>query len=309
MMNRSPPPLDQERQHNAEDHTARTTRENSIRRNPHPDFKLAEASRPDWRPGDPSWTYTKTVNPTWQFGQGSNDGGECLKKAHVEINPYEEGRPAVYNYKLMISGIVPRPIGFLSTVGKDGRSMNLAPFSFTNMINYDPPLFTVGFTGCGLQNAKDTLGNLIDTRECVLNIISEHFVEAANACSINAPYGVSEWDISGLHPAESRFVKPPRVKEAIYATECRLSELREFESRDPATPGKKTGVLAILEGVNFWVREDALNEERNIIDPAVLRPISRLGGITYACTTQAFELLRPKFEDAVEAGVVPEPEA
>jgi flavin reductase (DIM6/NTAB) family NADH-FMN oxidoreductase RutF len=72
-----------------------------------------------------------------------------------------------------------------------------------------------------------------------------------------------------LHQAKSTFVKPPRVAEAIYATECRLFEVREFTSRSPTTPGKKTGVLAILEGVNFWVREDALNADRNIIDPAV----------------------------------------
>jgi flavin reductase (DIM6/NTAB) family NADH-FMN oxidoreductase RutF len=83
------------------------------------------------------------------------------------------------------------------------------------------------------------------------------------------PYGESEWEISGLHPAESTFVTAPRVKEAIFATECRLVEVKEFESNHPATPGKKTGVLAILEGVNFWVREDALNGEKNIIDPAV----------------------------------------
>lgn len=103
----------------------------------------------------------------------------------------------------------------------------------------------------------------------VLNIISEHFVEAANSTSIDTPYGVSEWDVSGLHPAKSTHVRPPRVKESIYATECRLYDMREFESRDPSTPGKKSGVLVILEGVNFWVREDALNEERNMIDPSV----------------------------------------
>ncbi|OIW22871.1 hypothetical protein CONLIGDRAFT_719699 [Coniochaeta ligniaria NRRL 30616] len=295
------------RAHNAQDHAARAAREASIKRNPHPDFKAVEDLRPDWPHQDPSWMYTKTINPAWQFGQGSNDGGECLSKRHVEINPYEEGRPAVYNYKLMISGIVPRPIGFLSTIGKDGKSTNLAPFSFTNMVNYDPPLFTVGFTGCGIENAKDTLGNLVDTGECVLNIISEHFVEAANSTSIDTPYGVSEWDVSGLHPAKSTFVTPPRVKEAIYATECRLYDMREFESRDPSTPGKKTGVMVILEGVNFWVREDALNEERNIINPSILRPVSRLGGVTYGRTTQGYELLRPKFKDAVEAGVVQGP--
>ena len=74
----------------------------------------------------------------------------------------------------------------------------------------------------------------------------------------------------------------------------------EFESR--ATPGKKTGVLAVIEGVKFWVREDAINEDRNIIDPGVLRPISRLGGIMYGRTVEGCELLRPDFEKKKEEG-------
>jgi flavin reductase (DIM6/NTAB) family NADH-FMN oxidoreductase RutF len=101
----------------------------------------------------------------------------------------------------------------------------------------------------------------------VINMISEHFVEAANASSINAPYGVSEWDLTGLHPAPCTHVKSLRVKESIFATECKLVEIKEFESR--TVPGKKTGALVILEGVNFWVREDAINEDKNMIDPAV----------------------------------------
>ncbi|BDD62523.1 hypothetical protein MPDQ_000788 [Monascus purpureus] len=279
-----------------EDALAKRARlETSINRNPHPDFQGVEASRPAWQSERSGWTYTKIVNPDWKFGDGGNDGGASLEKEHVEINPYAEGRPATFNYKLLISAIVPRPIGFLSTVGQDGTS-NLAPFSFMNMINYDPPLFTVGFTGCGIDDAKDTLKNLIDTGECVLNVISEHFIEAANSTSINAPYGVSEWEISGLHPAPSRLVRPPRVKESVFATECHLQEVKEFESRNPATPGKKTGVLAILEGVNFWAREDAVNEERNLMDPAVLRPVGRLGGITYGRNAVGFEALRPGYE-------------
>lgn len=93
--------------------------EKSVQRNPHPDFGKVEASRPDWRT-DHEWNFTKTKDPNWKYGQGGNDGGESLKKNHVEIDPYAEGRPAVYNYKLLISGIVPRPIGFLSTRSKDG---------------------------------------------------------------------------------------------------------------------------------------------------------------------------------------------
>lgn len=67
----------------------RTEREKAIKRNPHPDFKLVEGSRPDWT--DEEFRYTKTVDPNWQWGQGGNDGGASLDKDHVEINPYAEG--------------------------------------------------------------------------------------------------------------------------------------------------------------------------------------------------------------------------
>ncbi|KAJ9221669.1 hypothetical protein DTO027B5_6390 [Paecilomyces variotii] len=270
--------------------------EQSVKRNPHPDFKGVEASRPDWREritedGGKQPLYTKTRDPNWKLGQGGNDNGEYLAKKHVSIDPYEDGRPAVFNYKLMISAIVPRPIGFLSTVGKDGVP-NLAPFSFFQMVNFDPPIFVVGFLASP-KEPKDTLANIIETKECTVNVISEHFVEAANACSINSPYGVSEWSLVGLHPAPTKVVKPARVKEAVFSAECTLVEVKEWQSK--AKPGTVSGAMAILEGVNFWVREDAINEERNGIDPNVLRPVSRLGGISYGRVTDAFELLRPDF--------------
>lgn len=242
--------------------------EKEIKRNPHPDFKKVEASRAPFDTTQ-SFNFKQTKKPDWKIGDGANDGGESLKKSHVEIDPYEEGRPAVANYKLLISGIVPRPVGFVSTRSKDGNSTNLAPFSYFNMVNHDPPVFTIGFSG-GFAAAKDSLKNVTESKECVINIISEHYVEAANSASVNAPYGVSEWALSGLTPAESREVKASRVKEAIFSIEAKLLNTQEFESR--ATPGKKTGVLVVLEGVRFWVREDAINEEKNQIDPAVSFP-------------------------------------
>jgi hypothetical protein len=138
--------------------------EASVKRNPHPDFKKVEASRPDWRP-DAKWTFTKTKNPGWKPGDGANDAGACLEKKHIEIDPYAAGRPANFNYKLLISAIIPRPIGFVSTRSSDGESTNLAPFSYFQMINHDPPLFVIGFSG-GFDRAKDTLRNLRDTQEC-----------------------------------------------------------------------------------------------------------------------------------------------
>lgn len=249
--------------------TSRADAEKAVQRNPHPDFKKIEGEREAWDK-TLKWNIKQTFKPDWKLGDGATDGGESLKKNHVEIDPYEEGRPATFNYKLLISGIIPRPIGFISTRSKDGGSTNLAPFSYTQVINHDPPLFVVGYAG-GFDNAKDSLKNLTESGECVINMISEHFIEAANSTSINAPYGVSEWALSGLTPAPSSVVKASRVKEAVFAIEGKLESVREFESR--ATPGKKTGVLAVIEGVRFWVREDALNAEKNLIDPAVSFPI------------------------------------
>jgi flavin reductase (DIM6/NTAB) family NADH-FMN oxidoreductase RutF len=109
--------------------------------------------------------------------------------------------------------------------------------------------------------------NLTESFKGCINIISEHFIEAANSCSINAPQGVSEWSISGLTPVPCSIVQPARVGEAIFSIEAKLVETREFESR--VTPGRKTGVLAVVEGIRFWVREDAINQAQDFIDPSV----------------------------------------
>jgi len=270
--------------------------EKTVKRNPHPDFKKVEASRPDW-PQESEWHYTKTVSPSWSFGDGATDQSAKSRK-HISIDPYEPGRPAVLNYKLLISAIVPRPIGFCSTVSKNG-AQNLAPFSYFNVVNSDPPIFIFGFSG-GFDRAKDTLRNLLDTGECCVNIISEHFIEAANACSINAPHGVSEWALSGLTPAPCEAVKAPRVAEAVFSVEAKLRSTEEFESK--ATPGLKTGVLAVIEGVRFWARDDAINDERSLIDPKVLKPMSRAGGITYGRFIDGIEIPRPDWKKSNEGG-------
>ena len=111
----------EQRAHDLPVHEQRFDQEKEVKRNPHPDFNKVQASRPDWTTHH-EWHFTKTKVPNWKLGQGANDGGESLKKEHVEIDPYEEGRPVVFNYKLLISGIVPRPIGFVSTRSKDGKS-------------------------------------------------------------------------------------------------------------------------------------------------------------------------------------------
>lgn len=247
-------------------------KESEIKRNPHPDFKKVEASRPAWDRDAEGFKFTQTASPSWKFGSGANDlaSEEQKQKQHITIDPFAEGRAPVNNYKLLISAVVPRPIAFVSTVSPDGKTTNLAPFSYFQVISHDPPLFVIGFAAslAGAAAAKHTLHNLAETRECTVNIISEHFAEAANSTSINAPYGASEWAVSGLTPAyDCHTVKPARVKEAVFSIEGKLESLREFESR--SKPGTKNATMVVIEGSRFWVREDAINEDRNLIDPSV----------------------------------------
>ncbi|GAB1320066.1 hypothetical protein MFIFM68171_10276 [Madurella fahalii] len=267
--------------------------EKQIQRNPHPDFKQVEASRPPYD-ASKSFQYIQTPSPNWTFGSGANSQAGSEKK-HIPIDPYAAGRPQSFNYKLLISAIVPRPIALLSTRSADGRLTNLAPFSYFNVICHDPPLFTIGFASAlEASRAKDSLRHLHDTRECVINMIADGFVEAANSTSINCPSDVSEWDVSGLTPAyDCETVRPARVREAVFAIEGKLESVREFESR--VEKGKVTATLAVVEGTRFWAREDAVNGERSLIDPKVLRPIGRVGGITYSRLTEGIELPRPDF--------------
>ncbi|OJD20902.1 hypothetical protein ACJ73_07759 [Blastomyces percursus] len=138
------------------------------------------------------------------------------------------------------------------------------------MVNFDPPIIVVGITG-EPNPPKDSLCNILETGECVVNTVSEHHVEAVN-----------------------HSVKAPRVKELIFSIEAKLVETREWESR--ANPGRKSDVMVILDGTTFWAREDAINDERSLLDPAVLRPVARLGGISYMRATTMMEIPRPSVD-------------
>ncbi|KAJ2980884.1 hypothetical protein NQ176_g2369 [Zarea fungicola] len=271
---------------------------NTIKLSPPGDFKTVEAARPAWEIATPSFQYTKTANPDWGYGQGRNNlTDDGANRPHVVIDPYEEGRPWPYNYTLLISAITPRPIALVSTRSADCKTTNLAPFSYFNVATHDPPIFMIGIAS-GVANAKDTLKNLLETKECVINIISETYIEAANAGSVDAPFGKDEWRVSGLTPEYScETVKCARVKESVFSVEAKLESFREWESR--ANPGQKSGTSVFLEGTRFWVREDALNEEKSIVDISVLRPMGRLGGISYSRTNTGIEIPRPKFKEDI----------
>lgn len=259
-------------------------------------FKETEASR---KPFDTSLgvSVSQTPAPNWQYGDGASDRS-YLDKSHIEVDPNQEGRPMISNYKLLVSAI-PRPVSFVSTLAQDGTP-NLAPFSYFQVVDHDPVVLVIGFSARP-DRLKDTRENLEETGECVINILSEHFVEAANATSLDVPYKTSEWGLSGLTPKDSTIVRPKRVQEAVFSIEGKLLEMKSLDYHGHAAQGKPTGALAIIEAKRFWVQEDALNEARDNVDLEALRPVVQLGGISYGRVRDTFELPRPSLKTELES--------
>eukprot|EP00958_Prasinococcus_capsulatus_P011921 scaffold1187_cov374-Prasinococcus_capsulatus_cf.AAC.11 len=116
--------------------------------------------------------------------------------------------PSEHNcYPLVISAVLPRPIGFISSMNKEGL-LNLAPYSYFQAVSHDPPCTVLSASGSGARGGarKDTQANIEETGEFVVNIMSEWFVEAANHTCGNFDPDVSEWDLCGLTPIPSRTV-------------------------------------------------------------------------------------------------------
>jgi len=189
------------------------------------------------------------------------------------------------NYKLLIGSVVPRPIAWVSTRSTDGR-LNLAPFSFFQAVCPDPPtvIISVGRRADGAW--KDTAVNALATGELVVNLVNVQVGEAMNVSSGAYPFGVSEFELAGVTPADSAVVKVPRVAEAPIAFECRLGQTITM------CPGEGDHLLVLAEVVAFYVRDDLYHNGR--IDPARLQPLGRLAGNQYSMPGEIFEMVRPE---------------
>jgi flavin reductase (DIM6/NTAB) family NADH-FMN oxidoreductase RutF len=195
-----------------------------VYRNPHADFATVEASRLDYD-SSRHWRMTKTPNPSWRFGDGANNNA-WKQHNSTAIDPDELDRTSNLNYKLMISSTVPRPIALLSTVSGLGVQ-NVAPFSYFQAVCADPPLYSVSFVG---DQPNDSLRNVLETKEACISLVSDSFIEAANATSINTPPHISEWPLSGLHPCVGRLVKPLYALESAFSIELKYHSHQEIIS-------------------------------------------------------------------------------
>jgi flavin reductase (DIM6/NTAB) family NADH-FMN oxidoreductase RutF len=193
-------------------------------------------------------------------------------------------------YKILIGSVVPRPIAWVSTLSKTGVA-NLAPFSFFNVVSSNPPLlaFSVGlkWSESGTEGVpKDTLRNVRDTGEFVVNIVSVGLAEKMNASSGEYPADISEFDAVGLTRVPSQMVQPPRVGESLINIECRKHQILEFGT----SPG--AGNLIIGQILCMHVDDSVYRNGHIAID--ILKPVGRLAGNSYTTTNETFELARPQ---------------
>ncbi|GAC1452619.1 MAG: flavin reductase family protein [Vulcanimicrobiaceae bacterium] len=175
----------------------------------------------------------------------------------------------------MSGAIVPRPIGWVSSVSAAGVN-NIAPFSFFNAACAAPMIVTFApMRDSDTGNKKDTLQNIEATGQYVINIVSEPLLEAMDRTGEDFPPEIDEFAAVGLTPERSRVVAPPRIAEAKIHFECRLVQVLHFGD---GTPG--SGSLVIGEVVHVHAGDDALDGAR--VDATRLQPVSRMGGPNYA---------------------------
>lgn len=180
--------------------------------------------------------------------------------------------------------VTPRPIGWIGTRSKTG-ALNLAPYSFFNVICDVPPLLMFCSTGY-----KDSVAFVEETREFTANMVGAHLARQMNATSVNAPRGESEFDYAGLTPASSQCIKAPRVAEAYASLECVAVDIRELAGRD----GKPADTYMVIgEVVGVHIDEHILVDGR--IDITKSQPVSRLGYMDFATTDAVYEMFRPKW--------------
>jgi flavin reductase (DIM6/NTAB) family NADH-FMN oxidoreductase RutF len=188
-------------------------------------------------------------------------------------------------YALLVGGVVPRPIAFVSTMSPEGRP-NLAPFSFFTAITSDPP--TVCFAP-GRRSSdgdrKDTLRNIEATGEFVVNVVTEEIGQAMHDTAGDYPPGTNEFEVADLTPVRSHVVKPPRVKESPLNMECTLYQIVPI---GPDSAGG--GALVIGEIVMFHVADEIYENGRIKIHE--LNPLGRLAGTEYTTLGRIISMTR-----------------
>lgn len=202
----------------------------------------------------------------------------------MEISVSTTRASAIYQHLIRV--IAPRPIAWVSTVSATGVT-NLAPFSFFTGVGSRPP--SVLFCPANRRDGgpKDTLKNILATREFVINVVPYRLAEAMNLSSAELPSEESEFELTGLQVSESVVVKAPGVSLSPIRMECRLLQHLALDDG----PGGANIVLGEIVHLHL---DDNVLDSMGYADPLLLDLVGRLGGAAYCRTTEQFELPRPQ---------------
>jgi len=204
----------------------------------------------------------------------------------VEIDPKQLAHREFY--RILINAVAPRPIAWVSTVSAEGQP-NVAPFSFFNVVSAQPPL--LGFSPAPRvleagQVAKDTLRNVRETREFVVNIVTYELAHAMNLTAGEYGPEVNEFELAGITMRASQAVRAPQVAESPVSFECKLERVLDFGD-DP-----HSGHFVIGEIVHVHVADELMTSGK--MDGQAMELIGRMGGLWYSRTRDRFEIARPK---------------
>lgn len=200
----------------------------------------------------------------------------------MQFNAHETD-PSVL-YKLLTGTIIPRPIGWISTVDADGIN-NLAPFSYFNMISSDPPCVMFS-TRIDNNTNKDTLNNVLQNGQFVVNLVTLDVVEQMNATSEAVAANVDEFELTNLTPIDSVYIKPKRVKESLVHFECEMIHHYFMDNE------KGGGACIVIGKIKTIHIDDSILMENNRINLDIYKPVARLAGSNYSTLGELFSIKR-----------------
>jgi flavin reductase (DIM6/NTAB) family NADH-FMN oxidoreductase RutF len=182
-------------------------------------------------------------------------------------------------YNLINGLVAPRPIALVTSLGVNGI-LNAAPFSSYNYLCLDPPIlgFGVAARPDGSPELKDTVRNIEQSGEYVVNVVTEDIGKQMNICGVDFPSNVSELEMAGFTTEPSIVVKPPRIKEAHAALECRLYQIIK--------PGPSPARIVLGNVVAIYVEDRFVDPKGPYILAKDLHSIGRMNALNYYVRTQ-----------------------
>lgn len=202
------------------------------------------------------------------------------------------------------SCVVPRPIGWISTISAKGAA-NLAPYSQFQNLTFDPPYVMFSANQRTSGQRKDSVVNAEQTGDFVYNMVTYDLREAMNITAQEVPFDVDEFDLAGLEKAPSTFVKSPRVAASPIQFECVYHQT----VRLPGNGVMGTVDIVIGRAVGIHIK-DGLMQSDGKLDMLKIRPLARLGYYDYTSVESVFEMAIPGTNEDLRSGmegVTPKP--